>query len=356
MTSLYAGLDVADKTTSLCVLEPPRRILFETKIATDAKLIAAALKPYRRRLRQVGQESGTKSNWLHKELQRRRLPIVTLDAFHTKKALSASSNKTDKNDARGIATLMASSLYTPSYVKSEEAMRIRLLLITRKALQRKAIDLQSMLRMICKTFGLRLDAKRGRVRAIDSRRSIDPHLSQLCLTTLKASQILLAEVSKLDKVVAQVAQNDAICRRLMTAPGVGPLTSLAFRAGVDDPARFKRSRDVGAYFGLAPRTFQSGESQVTGRITQRGDTFVRHSLFLAASVLLTVSRSQCRLRLWGLRIRRRKGFGVAVVAVARKLAVIAQNVGDKSRFRFGSCKAAKVRQRSFLLRSQRVWA
>jgi transposase len=143
----------------------------------------------------------------------------------------------------------------------------------------------------------------------------------------KTIQGLLAEVSKLDKVVARAAQDDAICRRLMTVPGIGPLTALAFRAGVDDPARFKRSRDVGAYFGLAPRAFQSGESQITGRITQRGDTFVRHSLFLAASVLLNVSRSQCRLRLRGLQIRRRKGFGIAVVAVARKLAVILHKCG-----------------------------
>ncbi len=119
-----------------------------------------------------------------------------------------------------------------------------------------------------------------------------------------------------------LARNDLDCRRSMTLPGVGPINALAFCAAIDDPSRFRRSRSVGAYFGLTPRRHASGEVDWSGRISKCGDAMVRTYLFEAAGVLLTRVSRWCRLKAWGHRLWKRIGFKKAKIAVARKLAVI----------------------------------
>jgi transposase len=322
MSKFHAGLDVADQTTAICVQDDVGKIIFETSVATTPTAIAGALKPYRQMLESVAQETGTKARWLHKELTKRRLPMLCLDARHTHAALAANRNKTDKNDARGIATLLCRGIFTTAHIKSDEALRIRLLLTTRRAMLRKALDLQIALRMTLKSFGGCVEKKAGK---ITIKRTTLPHdhlMSRLFLTTARASDALMSEAEILDKMAVRMARADPICRRLMTVPGVGPITALTFRAGVDDPKRFKSSRDVAAHFGLTPRRFQSGQADFYGHISRMGDGAVRTALYQSARVLLTNSKSGSALRLWALKLAAKKPFKVAAVACARKLAVV----------------------------------
>lgn len=321
MSTFYAGLDVSDKTTSIALVDEKGGVVFETVVATTPVAIAAALKPYRRMLASVGQETGTKAAWLHKGLTKRRLPAVCLDALYAKKALSARRNKTDRTDARGLATLLARGIFTTAHVKSDDSLRIRLLLNVRNSLQRKALDLQTALRMSMKTFGIEPQIGRRRITMAGARATI-VDANQYLSILLRASSNLMAEVAALDKVIVQTAKADPICRLLMTVPGVGPITALTFRAAVDDPCRFQSSRDVAAHFGLTPKRVQSGQSDFIGNITRQGDPSVRGALYNAACSLLNTSRSQCALRRWAVELATRKRFKVAAVACARKLAVV----------------------------------
>ena len=248
--------------------------------------------------------------------------MICLDARHVQTALAAKANKTDKNDARGIATLLRRGVYTTAHIKSDESMRTRVLLATRRTLQRKALDLQGSIRMAVKTFGAQIEIRRRRVLVRQHGDETDEAFSDLIQVMVRASDQLLAEVAILDKLISDIAKDDPVCGRLMTIPGVGPITALTFRAGVDDPKRFKSSRTVPAHFGLTPRVFQSGQSSHSGNISRKGDGAVRAALYSAASSLLNTSRSKWSLRLWGLRLAKEKRFKVAAVACARRLAIV----------------------------------
>ena len=149
------------------------------------------------------------------------------------------------------------------------------------------------------------------------------------------------EISNLDRQLLRLAREDDNSRRLMTVPGIGPITALAFWAAIEDPTRFKRSRSVGAYFGLTPRRHASGEIDWSGRISKCGDRMVRSYLFEAAGVLLTRVPQWCALKAWGLRLANRVGFKKAKIAVARKLAVILHRMWcDGTDFQWSTREAA----------------
>jgi transposase len=321
MGALYAGLDVSDKTTAVCIIDAEGKIVTEDSVETNPSAIASALAPYKRILYKVGHVSGSKGPWLHKELLKRRYSVVCLDARRVHGALSTRPNKTDRNDALGIAQVVRNGWYTPTYIKSDEAFRLRLVLTHRRALKRNAAAIELCLRGSMKVFGATLQKQGERVTVKQQRGRSDPLIVSLSKSMLRARDALRIEIKSLDVLVARLAANDPVCRRLMTVPGVGPITALTFRAAIDDPHRFASSRNVAAYFGLTPRRFQSGETDINGRISKMGDGSVRSALYEAAFVLLTHSKSPCRLRQWGSRMRRVKGVKKAVVAVARKLAV-----------------------------------
>ncbi len=130
------------------------------------------------------------------------------------------------------------------------------------------------------------------------------------------------EIAGLYRKLLGLARDDVDSRRSMTVPGIGPITALAFRSAIDEPARFRRSRSVGAYVGLTPRRYASGEVDWSGRISKCGDRMLRTYLFEAAGVLLTRVQHWCKLKAWGHRLWKRIGFKKAKVAVARKLALI----------------------------------
>lgn len=319
---ICAGLDVGDQATAVCVTTGNGPPLLEVEAESTPAGLYNALKPYRAVLYRVGHEAGTLSPWLHKELLKKRLPVVCLDPRKTRAALNAQRNKTDRNDARGIATLLAQGFEATVFVKSDEAHRMRMLLAQRSVLRRKARDVEGALRSAVKVFGARLE-KKGRtltLKYFDRRR--DPILADVGAAMIRAWQALHNEADGIEARIKQLTRDDPICRRFMTVPGVGPLTALAFKACIDDPSRFVTSRAVGAYLGLTPRAFQSGQISRPGRISRFGDEGLRTLLYEGASVMLTHSKTKSALKTWGMAIAARRGKRVANVACARKLAVI----------------------------------
>ena len=137
---------------------------------------------------------------------------------------------------------------------------------------------------------------------------------------------LLKQLAVFDRAIRHSAKTDDTARRLMTVPSIGPVVALAYMAVIDDPRRFDRARDVGAYLGLTPQRYQSGEVDLTGRISKCGDGFLRTCLYEAAGVLLTRVKRWSPLKAWGVRLMKRVGAKKAKVAVARKLAVILHRI------------------------------
>ena len=249
-------------------------------------------------------------------------------------------NKTDRNDARGIAQLLRSGWYRRVHVKSIESHQVRALLSSRKAFLAKCIDLEQEIRGLFKVFGIKLPARLGhglfdpKVRPLIE---ADEALSHALLPILDARLVLYRNFRELDNRTRHMANDDPVCQRLMSAPGVGFVAALTFKSGVDDPARFKRSRTVAAHFGLTPRRFQSGEIDFTGHISRPGDAGVRSTLYVAANAMMTRSSQWSPLKAWGMKLAKKRGHKRAVIAVARKLAVILHRMWiDDTSFHWGS--------------------
>jgi transposase len=334
----FAGLDVSMEETSICVIDQEGKFVLETKVETDPDAIFAALRPYAERLRRVGHEAGSFSPWLQVELQQRGLPMVCLEAYHARSALSAMRNKTDRTDAQGIAHIVRTGWFKQVHVKSEDSYRLRLLLTHRRNLKRKFLDIENAIRHSIKTFGLKLGAvSRGqfeeRVRELVAQDSL---IAGVVDCMLRARAALWQEYLRLHKLVVAVVSKDEVCRRFMGIPGVGPISALAFKTSVDDPGRFRRSKTVGAYLGLTARRWQSGTSiDVSGHISKAGDGEVRHPLYEAANIMLTRFKGFSSLKAWGLKIAKKRGHKRACLAVARKLSVIMHAMWrDGSTFRF----------------------
>ncbi len=322
MSWLYAGLDVSNATTRICILDGHGEVVYEATVASSPAAIARELKPYRALLESVGQESGSLSQWLHRELSRKRLPMVCMDARAAHGVLSLQRAKTDVSDARGLANALRAGWYRRAYIRSDEAQRLRLLLVHRSAIKRKALDLEHSLRMSIKPFGARIEVRGGKVVLKHAGRRQDRDLARLVQSLIRARAALMAEAAKLTEAVKAAAKKDVVCRRLMSVPGVGPITALAYRTSLDDPSRFRSSRAVAAHFGLTPKRFQSGESDYSGGVSRLGDKMVRTALYQAAFSMVVASKSKCALRAWAVRLREQKGLRPACVALARKLAVI----------------------------------
>lgn len=345
---LYVGLDVGLEETSLCIVDSEGLTVREVKVSTEPAEIRAALEGCADRLDRVGVEASSLGIWLYRELQPVGLPVIVVEARHMRVSLSTMRNKTDRNDARGIAQMMRLGWYRAVHVKNIEMQKMRSLLANRKLLKRKLIDIENHIRGTLRAYGLMVGAVgRGgyeaRVRELIEHS--DPVFAMMIEAMLDVRRAIFEGYERLHKVLLQVVQHDAICRRLMTVPGVGPVAALSFKVGVDDPLRFARSRTVGAHFGLTPRRHQSGTSiDYEGRITKQGDVAVREALCEAAASLLLRVRKWSALRAWGLRIAKRSSMLCAIVAVARKLAGILHRMWiSETDFHVGF--GAKVTQR-----------
>lgn len=333
----FAGLDVSLRSCAVCVVDGKGAIVYERELPCEIEEIASCLTALSFPIERIGFESGTLSQHLFYGLTAEGFDVVCMEARQVSAALSAMRNKTDRNDARGIAQILRTGWFSPVHMKSREAHGVRALLSTRKALLSKTIDLANEVRGLLKIFGIRLPKTVQHGSFDDVVRpmiEIDEVLAHAMLPLLDARLVLYKHFLELDRRVKHAARQDDVCMRMMTVPGVGPIAALTFKAAVDDPARFKRSRTVAAHFGLTPRRFQSGEQDNPGRISKAGDRDVRSTLYAAANALLMRTMAGSQIKSWGMRLMRTKGRRRAVVAVARKLAVLLHRMwADGTEFR-----------------------
>ena len=339
----YVGLDVSVKSTSVCIVDEAGKMVKERSLATDPAVIAAWLGKTGLAFERVGHEAGGMSSWLHDGLAKLGLPVVCVEARHMQTALAAMRNKTDRNDARGIAQMMRTGWFRQVHIKSTASQELRLLLVARRALIERRLDIENVIRGTLKVFGIRV----GQVSRLSFSRRVRElvedrgAIAGIIAPLLTVRDTLMEQMQVLHRKLMKQVRGDKVCRQLMTAPGVGVVVAASFKAGVDAPERFGRSRNVGAHFGLTPRRYASGEMDRMGRISKCGDELVRTSLYEGAMVLLTRVRRWSALKAWGLKIARKAGLQKATVAVARKLAVILHRMWvDGSDFHWGKAPQA----------------
>jgi transposase len=309
----------------------------EVKVASEPEALLAVLKKPAYHFKRIGLEAGPLSQWLFGALAEAGLPAICVETRHMRAVLQAQINKTDRNDARGIARMMRAGLYRPVHVKTLRSQKLRMLLTHRKLLQSKAIAIENDLRGTLRNFGLKV----GMVGKLKFEARIKelvenlPDLAVLVEPLLVVRRILREQLGILHRRLLAIVRDDDVCRRLMTIPGVGPVVALTYRVTVDVPARFRNSKAVGAVFGLTPCKYQSGEINRTGGISRCGDEMMRVMLYEAAQILLVRSTKWSWIKAWAMQIARRRGMKKAIVALARRLAIIMHRIWvDGTEFRW----------------------
>jgi transposase len=333
----FAGLDVSVKESSICIVDDAGKIAREVKVASGPDALLAVLTNPAYCFKRIGLEAGPLSQWLFSALAEAGLPVICVETRHMKAVLKAQINKTDRNDARGIAQMMRVGLYRPVHVKTLRSQKLRMLLTHRKLLQSKAIAIENDLRATLRNFGLKVGVV-GTVKFEARIKELVENLPDLVVLVeplLIVRQVLRKQLSILHRRLLAIVRDDDVCRRLMTVPGVGPVVALTYRATVDVPARFRNSKAVGAVFGLTPSKYQSGENNRTGGISRCGDEMMRAMLYEAAQILLVRSTKWSWLKAWAMNIARHRGLKKAIVALARRLAVIMHRIWvDGTEFRW----------------------
>src|SRR5918994_6601484 len=323
----YAGLDVSLETTAICIVDEAGRIAAEQKVPTCPETIASWLGKHASPLKRAGMETGPLAVWLWNELHDRGLPIVCIDARHANAALKMRPNKTDRNDAEGLAQIVRTGWFKQVCIKTRTSYEIRSLLAAREVLVRIRVKLENEIRGLLRTFGVLFGKAAGGFarrahEIVAGELDASPPMRLVVENLMQARVTILDRIKVLDRQVLAVARTNATARLFMSAPGVGAITALSVASAFDDAERFKRSSSAGAYLGLTPRRYESGEVSRNGRISKHGNKLTRKHLYEAATTLLTRTTSFSRLKAWGLRLAKACGFKKARVAVARKLAVI----------------------------------
>ncbi len=267
---LYVGMDVSLKETSICVVDDDGEIQCEGTVISEPEAIAAFIKAKAPHAKRIGLETGPTTTWLWHELRRLGLPVICIDARHAKAALSLQINKSDRNDAVGLARIMPCGWYKEIQVKSLACHEIRAVLNSRALLVKIKRDLENQIRGLLKNLGLRIGKAGGNVFHRRAEELVGEHglLQDAVRPLLEVRETVRREIASLTRKLLALARDNEESCRLMTVPGIGPITALAFCAAIDEPARFRRSRSVGAYFGLTPRRYASGEVDWTGRINE----------------------------------------------------------------------------------------
>lgn len=337
--AMYAGLDVSDKSTHICVVDVDGVILRRDVVASDPSVLAQWLGKHCTGLAQVVLETGPLSTFLYHGMTERGIPVDCICARHAKGVLATRVNKSDVHDAEGLAQLARTGWFKRVHMKASAthidraALRIRAQLITTR------VAMSNQLRGLLKLFGLRLGAartpgkRRERLIALYQQQ---PDLEPLFAPLVASMEVIEKQLRASNRLMERRATEDPVCSRLMSVPGVGPITALTFTSSVEDPHRFSRSEDVGAYAGLVPRRNQSGERDVRGNISKAGDPMLRRSLYEAANIMLCRVQKPFALQRWGQRIAEAKGNKRARIAVARKLAVLLHSLWlNETEFRWG---------------------
>src|SRR4029077_19958402 len=263
-------LDVSVKETSICVVDDTGRIMKEVKVAREPQALLEVLGNPAYRFKRIGLEAGPLSQWLFSGLAEAGLPMVCVETRHMQAVLKAQINKTDRNDARGIGQMMRVGLYRPMHVKTLRSQKLRMLLTHRKLLQSKAIAIENDLRGTLRNFGLKVGVAgtmkfEARIKELVGN---SPELAALVEPLLVVRRVLREQLVILHRRLLVRQHADEVCQRQLTTPGVGPVVALTYRATVDVPARFRKSKSVGAVFGLTCSKYQSGEINWSGRISR----------------------------------------------------------------------------------------
>jgi transposase len=321
----YVGLDVSMKKTSICIVNEQGKIVHESEVKTDPHSLADAIGKTGLTIELVGFESGSLSHYLAQGFKERALPAVCMDARKMNAILSVRVNKTDKNDARGIADALRAGMFSRVHERPQESIDRGAVLAMRRCLVNQRTDTKNHVRGILKTYGIRL----GSVGPMKFSKTVqehieglDPLVRKMIEVMLELFDMLVQKVSQIDQDLLKIARQDKDARLLMTVPGIGEITALTYKTEIFDPTRFPNSRTVGAYLGMTPTQYSSGETTKQGRISKCGSSELRFLLTEAGLVLLTRSKKWSKLKAWGLKLMRKKGVKKASLAVGRKLAVI----------------------------------
>jgi transposase len=339
----FVGLDVSVQETAVCVVDKVGKVICERKVPTEPDDIAVLLTSIGGDYVRVGIEAGPLSQWLVNGLTEVNLPVVCVETRHMKALLEAQQiNKSDRNDARGIAQMMRVGLFKPVHVKTLAAQEQRMLLTSRKLIQRKLLDIECDMRGTLRNFGLKVGVVSSRNYEARLRELVEsfPRLAAIVDPLLIVRQVMRQQLAVLHKMLIDIVRDDPVCRQFMTVPGVGPVVALTYRASVDQPHRFVHSRGVGAHAGLTPKRFQSGEIDYDGGISKCGDAMLRCMLYEAAQSMLTHSKKWSWLKAWAIRVAQRRGMRRATVALARRIAVILHRMWiDGTDFRWSNSAA-----------------
>lgn len=336
----YAGLDVSSKLTFICIVNDSGDILYESSVATDPDCIAKSLKRFKHPLCEIGLESGSLSYWLTRELKERNINAILIDSRQMATFLALKVNKTDKNDARAIAEAMRCKAYKQISLKSKKSIETGVIMSARRTLVKQRVELKNSVRGLLKAYGIRLgsvsEAKFSE-KVNDYLEGFSDEVKRAIKSLLIAFDAISSELNKTNENVEKISRKDKDIALLKTIPGVGTITAMTFKAEIDDPTRFEDPRDVAAYFGLTPTQYSSGESIKQGCISKAGSGSMRTLLIEAAIVMLTRSSKWSRLKIWGLKLMKRKGLMKAATAVARKLAIVMYMIlREQTEFRFGA--------------------
>ena len=325
MTEIYAGLDVSDKTTHICAVDRDGKVAWRGVCASDPESLASALKAHCPELVRVVLETGTLSSFLYHGLVERGVPAVCICARHAKGVLSVQVNKSDVHDAEGLAQMARTGWYKAVHMKDSQTHLDRARPKMREQMIQAHNAMVNQMRGLLKLFGLRLGGSTTpgmRNRRLEALFRQKPELRDIFAPLVASLTTLETQIKAISLTIKKRAQFDSVCERLMTVPGVGPITAMTYICSIEDPKRFARSCDAGAYAGLAPRRFQSGERDTKGRISKAGDRNLRHALYEAANNLLSRVKRPFALQTWGKVLAVSKGGKRARVAVAQKLAAL----------------------------------
>jgi len=323
--TMYAGLDVSDKMTHVCVVDGDGLIAWRGVCASDPEVIAKTLSRRAPGLVRVVLETGPLSAFLYHGLIERGVAVICICARHAKGVLSARINKSDPHDAEGLAQLARTGWFKAVRIKQEATHMDRAQLKIRAQLVQSHRAMANQLRGLLKLFGLRLgqvttpNKRAERLVALFAQK---PELKPVMMPLIESLEALETQIRRSSRLLAASAAADPVATRLMSVPGVGPITALVFKSSIEDPDRFDRGEDAGAFAGLVPRRSQSGERDYKGHISKAGDPMLRSALYEAANSLLVRVKRPCALQTWGKALAQAKGPKRARIAVARKLAIL----------------------------------
>ncbi|MEQ8400876.1 MAG: IS110 family transposase [Roseitalea porphyridii] len=320
---LFVGLDLGLNKTSICCIDQDGATVLEAVLPSEPSALLSKIAKLPGKVELIGLEACPLSEWIYGALRDAGHDVFVLETRHTERFLSTRPNKTDRNDAHGIATMMRLGHFKPVHVKSAQSQMMRTLLVGRRQFTSAMLQIENTIRGLIRVRGLKLGkvhrhAYSERVRQLCEG---EPELFAVIEPLLDARDMMRDQRRRLDNALERAARNDPLTKRFMTIPGVGPLTALAFKATIDDPSRFKKSKLVPAHLGLTPRVYQSGDIDRSGHISKAGDSLLRYLLVEAATSMLLVSRKWCALKAWAIRIAKRSGRAKAIIALARRIAI-----------------------------------